>query len=253
MMDYFDRLRELVEDTYYINGGRRVILTAHSMGGMYGQYFLQLQTQEWKDRYVKAYVPINTPWKGSSLLAYIYASGYNWGLPIDRPLIMGIMRGFETATLLLPHPGTLEEGAWDANDVVIETAHRNYTTSNYEEFFNDVGDPEGYYVYQDVHSESYTYRHPGVDTYCAYSNGLDTPIRYKFEEGQFPHGYASIEYEDGDGTVDLRSLLACRHFLEIERGDHVAEVKEFPDMHHIDLLHDRRFLAYMKEIAFMED
>jgi len=61
---YFLQLRQLVEDTWALNGHHRVVLFAHSMGGLYAAYFLSRQPAEWKDRYIEALVTVNTPWAG---------------------------------------------------------------------------------------------------------------------------------------------------------------------------------------------
>ena len=63
---YFVQLRQLVEETWAINGRRKVVLLAHSMGGLYAAYFLSRQPAAWKDRCVEALVSVNTPWAGQS-------------------------------------------------------------------------------------------------------------------------------------------------------------------------------------------
>jgi len=64
LTSYLGKLRELVEQTWAINGRRRAVLLAHSMGGLYAAYFLSQQTGAWKDQYIEAVVTVNTPWAG---------------------------------------------------------------------------------------------------------------------------------------------------------------------------------------------
>ena len=64
---YLVSLRQLIEDTWTLNGRRRVVLFAHSMGGLYAVYFLSRQTAAWKRRYIEALVTVNTPWAGLTL------------------------------------------------------------------------------------------------------------------------------------------------------------------------------------------
>lgn len=61
---YFVRLRQLIEQTSTLNARRRVVLLAHSMGGLYAAYFLSRQTAAWKDEYIEALITVNTPWAG---------------------------------------------------------------------------------------------------------------------------------------------------------------------------------------------
>ena len=63
---YFVLLRDLVEETWQLNGRRKVVLLAHSMGGLYAAYFLSRQPAAWKDNYIEALVTVNTPWAGQS-------------------------------------------------------------------------------------------------------------------------------------------------------------------------------------------
>ena len=65
---YFIQLRRLVEDTWVLNGRRRVVLFAHSMGGLYAAYFLSRQLSVWKQQYVEALITVNTPWAGLRLI-----------------------------------------------------------------------------------------------------------------------------------------------------------------------------------------
>ena len=67
---YFVQLQQLVEETWAINGRRKVVLIAHSMGGLYAAYFLSRQTDAWKDCYIEALVTVNTPWAGLSRHSY---------------------------------------------------------------------------------------------------------------------------------------------------------------------------------------
>ena len=67
---YLVRLRQLVEDTWSVCGRRRVVLFAHSMGGLYAAYFLSKQPSAWKCRYVAALVTANTPWAGRSIVIH---------------------------------------------------------------------------------------------------------------------------------------------------------------------------------------
>ena len=63
---YFVQLRKLVEETSALNANRKVVLVAHSMGGLWAAYFLSRQPAAWKDRYIKALITANTPWAGQS-------------------------------------------------------------------------------------------------------------------------------------------------------------------------------------------
>ena len=78
---FFADLKVLVEKAYEINGGAQVTIVGHSMGGRMSLIFLQMQTQEWKDKYIKSFISLATPWGGSfkSVKALIYGDDFGLG------------------------------------------------------------------------------------------------------------------------------------------------------------------------------
>ena len=56
---YFKKLHKLIEDTYHTNGNEKIMLLSHSMGAPYTLYFLERQPQEWKDKYIQAWITIS--------------------------------------------------------------------------------------------------------------------------------------------------------------------------------------------------
>ena len=137
LTSYFDALKQLVERTYLENGFERVVLVAHSMGGLYAQYFLRAQTDEWKERYVRAMVSISAPWSGSALMAQAYVSGFTFNIPrffLDPLEIRHQQRTAEPAPLLLP-----SRPAFSSDDVIVSTPTRNYTIDDYEGYSSEDG------------------------------------------------------------------------------------------------------------------
>ena len=101
----FPKLKELVEETYLKNGNSSVILISHSMGCPYTLYFLNHLSQEWKDKYVKSWMPISGPFGGSMRIVQLYASGYSLGLPdiVLEPLnLRPAQRSFASSAYLFP-------------------------------------------------------------------------------------------------------------------------------------------------------
>ena len=72
---YFTALKALIQDTYSTNNNQKVTLVSHSLGGLYGLYFLRQQPQAWKDKYISGFVSINTPWTGVTSVMRLFASG----------------------------------------------------------------------------------------------------------------------------------------------------------------------------------
>ena len=51
--EYFDRVTRLIEETSELNNQKKVVIMAHSMGGLMMLHLLQSKTQEWKDKYIR--------------------------------------------------------------------------------------------------------------------------------------------------------------------------------------------------------
>lgn len=52
-----------------------VYLLGHSMGNNYILYFLNQQTQDWKDHYIKGFISLGAPWGGAVKPLRVLASG----------------------------------------------------------------------------------------------------------------------------------------------------------------------------------
>lgn len=80
--EYFARLKSLVEEMHD-EYKQPVHLLGHSMGSLYILYFLNQQSQAWKDRYVKSFISLGAPWGGAVKPLRVLASGNQ-----NRPLLL---------------------------------------------------------------------------------------------------------------------------------------------------------------------
>ena len=63
--EYYVNLTQLVEDTYYVNNGTKVILVAHSMGNPVTLYWLnRIVSSAWKDKFLRSMVSLAGAWAG---------------------------------------------------------------------------------------------------------------------------------------------------------------------------------------------
>jgi len=74
MKEYFAAVANLTERTYSVNK-QRVVLIGHSLGNLYLLYFLNHQSQKWKDTYVQSFISIGGPYGGSVKSMRLFASG----------------------------------------------------------------------------------------------------------------------------------------------------------------------------------
>jgi len=238
---YFTTLKRLIETTSRVNGNKKVTLMSHSMGGLFGLYFLQRQSSEWLHTYIHRFVPISCPWIGAVIQFNTYASGYNLGISVvDPKIIREEQRSYETGVYILPHPYN-----WPHMDEkIVVTPYRNYTVRDYNSFFTDIGFEQGIDMLDNVVNIT-RLEHPGVKISNIYSHGIDTPAGLIYDNG-FPDEQPIRRIMgDGDGTVTMKSLTYIHRLLQPTEGDTKFYVS---GVNHGDILKNQQVFQYLQNI-----
>ena len=246
--EFMNKLKQLVEETYRINGLKKVTLLSHSMGGLFMIYFLRLQSQSWKDQYISSVISLSTPWLGTGVITKVYSSGFNFDVQaIDAKLIQKVQTSQETTPMMFPRLG-----AWYRDDVILKTPTKNYTVLDRNQFFDDMGFPHAAQMYEDVNGPDYDYEHPGVDFHCVYSYGHDTPFSYTYDQNPINTNlHSELITSDGDGTVNLKSLQGCEVFKNMNSRKTKITSYQGPD--HDEIFKDKNFLKYLRGILRTEN
>ncbi|XP_062317813.1 phosphatidylcholine-sterol acyltransferase [Osmerus eperlanus] len=239
--EYFAQLKALVEEMYK-EYQQPIYLMGHSMGCNYVLYFLNQQPQAWKDHYIKAFISLGAPWGGAIKTLRVMASGENDGIPLVSNIkIREEQRMTTTNSWMLP-----TEEAWPKDHVFISTPTVNYTNQNYQRFFTDINFEDGWYMLEDTKNLTAGLPAPGVEVYCFYGVGLPTPVTYIYDE-EFPNADpVDFLYDDGDDTVDSRSMGLCKRW--INQQDKPVHVTEFNGMPHLDMVFDHKVLNLIQRI-----
>ena len=172
-------------------------------------YFLnEVVTQEWKDKYIKAYVPIAVPYGGAvpALAALLSGSAEFADFEIPsflRPCLAELTRSFESAYWLLPNPKVFNDC------VIVETpSNPNYTAKHYREIFTYRNLQTEWCKYQGLlNTTAMNLSNPNVPTYCLYGTGVPTTEKLVYSERSKLH--LEMMKGDGDGTVNRKSLDVC--------------------------------------------
>lgn len=90
---------------------------------------------------------------------------------------------------------------------------KNYTVADYKEYFTDMNFTDGYNMFMDTENLLRGLIPPQVPVYCIHGSGVPTPDILVFSKGQFPDTYPGEVDGDGDGTVNIRSLLGCLRWV----------------------------------------
>ena len=252
----------LVEQMYKDNGQQKVTIVVHSMGGPVSLHFLtgyRNVTQEWKDKYINAWIPLSGGWSGSnSVLQYLISgltslpSLFTFKIPniimyfLDRFLILPIIRTFESGVWMLPRATV-----W-GDTTLVSTPSRNYTANDYQQLFSDVGFNMGYEMFEHVLPINRDYPAPNVTTYCLYGVGVNTTKSISFAkdfDGTSPADESSnVIFGDGDGIVNIQSSEICLKWRNMPSA-YPFTSRTYEGVGHHNMTKNAHVLAYVAEIV----
>ncbi|KAG9440612.1 hypothetical protein H6P81_020777 [Aristolochia fimbriata] len=231
-------LKELVERASESNGGKPVILVSHSLGGLFVLHLLNRNPLPWRRKFVKHFVALSAPWGGTVQEMLTFASGYSLGVPLVNPLqVRKEQRSSESNLWLLPSPSLF------GRKPLVITPKRTYSALDMERFLEDIGFEEGVYPYESrILPLTERAIAPRVPVTCLIGSGVKTPETLFYGREGFDK-QPDVVYGDGDGTVNMASLVA----LETEwSNSNVTEqplkVIKLPRVSHTAILKDETAL-----------
>lgn len=116
-----------------------------------------------------------------------------------------------------------------------------------------MGFPTGWEMVKDL-QEFHDFTAPGVEISCVHGVGVETLERLDFGSS-FNNPKPAQAKGDGDGTVNYRSLSACKHWPEQKsQGNYTVNRYEIPDAEHYDILSDHRAINHiLNELSLPND
>jgi len=185
-------------------------------------------------------VTLAGPWGGSVRALSIFAVGDNLGnWLLSEKKLMWEQRTSSSLAWLMP-----QKGFWDPEDVLVQTTSRNYTVEDYQSFFSDLDEPLAWNMREDTMKLLPGLPAPGVEVFCIHGSGVGTTERLVYGEGEFPGSDPTMIKGDGDGTVNLQSLVGCTRWAKQQREE--VHHMELPGVNHMGILRD---LEPAKKIA----
>jgi len=218
----FAKWKTMYEELKAQTGHPSYVVTI-SQGGTIFKTFLQNMDQSWKDQHIAGWFSYNGVFAGAVNMAYNQMSGLTYAGDTVKS-IAGFSpfdgEQFRKMNEALPGMATVAPiltGDTEAdNRVLFMTPSRNYTYAEYTVALRDSGLTTTADVMDSVADTRANFDDPGVRTWCLYSTNYPTQLAFEFSEDF--NGVHSTERpkehmtQDGDGTVHLSSLDACKRW-----------------------------------------
>ena len=255
---YFNDVKQLIERAYVSAGNRPAHLVAHSMGCPSVLYFLNRMSLDWKDKYVKSFVPIAGPFAGTLKALKTMMSGDNLGLQIplldisilSEKDISNMMRGSGGAGYLIPDADYYHTQVFVTNTAL----GKNYSASDFGAMWEDMNDHNASIMWSKTKDLISEMTHPEVESFCLYGYGIATELHLTYSEA-WPTDptqviQPKVDYTDlGDGTIGLFSLSECKNWIDLEHTTHPVNCREYNLVGHAAILKDVALHADLLEIV----
>ncbi|KAG7160321.1 Group XV phospholipase A2-like, partial [Homarus americanus] len=223
--EYFQKLRQLIEETYRYCG-QKVVLVLHSMGAPMTQYFLNHQPQHWKDKHIESVVAL----AGDNLGIYV----------ISATKVRAEQRSAPSLAFLLP-----SAELWGPDEVLVQTLTKNYTASNFKDLFEALNLPDAYNMYLDTKDLLKDAPAPGVELHCLHGEGIDTVEKLVYANGKFPDSPVLVN-GGGDGTVNTRSAELPLKWTNKQTKK--IYYKTYKGVDHMGILRSKGSISYIVEL-----
>lgn len=240
---FLQDLKELIENASSSNGGKPVILLSHSLGGLFVLQLLSRNPPSWRQKFIKHFVALSAPWGGTTQEMLTFASGYSLGVPLVEPLqVREEQRSSESNLWLMPNPKL-----FGRQKPLVITPNATYSAHDIAQFLNDIGFPEGVHPYKSrILPLTERYAAPGVPITCIIGSGVRTPETLFYGKNGFDE-QPEVVYGDGDGTVNMVSLLALES-LWSDKINQPVKVIRIPGVSHTSILRNGAALDQIIEL-----
>jgi lysophospholipase-3 len=217
---YFKEFMELVE-TASERKHKKAVIFGHSFGGMVALEFVRNTPLAWRNKYIEHLILV-APTLSTGFMDPVsnFASGADMIFaPTTTPRSTRAMwRSFESAVVNFPSPAVF------GREPVVVTRDRNYSAHDMEQFLAAVGLGEAVEPFRRrAVPKMDNFLAPMVPMTCINGVGTRTPLQLVYWDDDFDASPEAAAYGDGDGKINLISVLA----FDKEMGRQPGQRKQF--------------------------
>ena len=123
---------------------------------------------------------------------------------------------------------------WSPDEVLVVSPDRNYTVKDIKEMFQDIDYMDGYMMWEDTKDLIKPLTAPGVEMHCLHGINVSTPGQFIYTNKTWKVSSPVTLPDNGDGTVNLRSLVGCLRFEKQQKQP--VHHKVFNGAEHMQIL-----------------
>lgn len=102
-------------------------------------------------------------------------------------------------------------------------------------------------MWEDTHALINPLKAPGVEVHCLHGVNVSTPGMFIYSNKTWASGGTPTTIpDDGDGTVNLRSLLGCLQFKDQQKQPVYHQT--FNQAEHMQILNRKDVIEYLKKV-----
>ena len=135
---------------------------------------------------------------------------------------------------------------WKDDEVVVVSPSRNYTVLDYKAFFDDIKYPTGYEYWINNKDLLNELKPPEIELHQIYGSQMPTPGVLLYNNRTFPDLQPVVLPDNGDGTVNIRSLLGFKNWEGKQKQD--IHSTELPGVEHLAILKHPTTINYVVQV-----
>lgn len=253
LTDYFKQLKALIERAQDESPSRKkVTLVCHSMGCTHLLVFLRSQSSDWRQNRVRKLIAMSSPWGGAIKSLKALVSGDQLDLPLVSELKMRkLARTYPSIAFLLPQgqifSRTNKNRAEPGGPILIDTPEQKYRVSDIEQLLKHLNLTNQLRWYKETTELIRPLEPlPDLQVDCIHSLNVPTPETLLFRnQSDFPNGNYELIKGEGDGTVNLESLMVCNDWARML--PHKVKHTVIRNTNHVGVLSHKTTLTHITD------
>jgi len=254
---FYENLKTLIEQTVDRNGEPASIV-AHSLGCPTMHYFFHSYVSStWLGKFVKQFVPMAGPWAGTGQAVHLLISGDPGAAFLPEAIWKPVQSKDASTVWMLPLSSAF------GDTVVLRNETHNFTAADRSLILEAAGLPKQKAMYDHMHASGADFRLwqkfvPGLQTHFFHSVGIKTPVGFTYKGAfgaNFSNAPSDVQYDDGDGTINARSLTAFKQWSPdvLAINNTYMSMREFHGISHSGMLSDTRVIQALIDLLVPSD